>query len=746
MSLQKALMSVGALSALTVAATAGEPVALLTPVASEPAAEVSKPLTLAERWGAPKTCEAEHKLPAALEAALEKYTKPFPDPKAKRAEVIEKIKYSSACFYARTPEDYERLVRLYDLLPPSMLNEDRFVSDSTVFVGNGGVQFGASGRAQPVSLTISYPADGVQWGTSAGFGVGPNVLGAKLNGFFGVSNVDRARELIRQAFGSWRRNGGIIYTEVADDNTIETTGTGRTAARGDIRIGSYPLDGFFNVLAYNNFTSSGSDMNYDADDFAAGSFYDSSNSYRFFRNVTAHEHGHGMSYIHSVPCNGTKLMEPQATDVFEMVVNDDRRGIQRNYGDRFADNNSALVATDFGNLTSPSVRSVIERDLSTNGTAGFDNSDEDWFKFTLGSAQNVVITVDPTGGSYTTGQQSSGCSGTTATVNADQAGNLNIELRDSTGAAVLQTAASAAAGSNEVLTANGLAAGTYTVRVFDVGPNAAANQILQTYDLTVAVAGATAPPQAIAGINKRIGQGFPCWFRGDLNSRALQPGSSITLYQWDFENDGTFDASGAEASTVYTTVGLRTVRLRVTDSNGRTDDDTITVDVFSAVPPPAPGSFNLVSPANGGNTTDTTPTLDWSDASNVDFYRLTFDDNSDFSSPIINNFDVFGSSEVTLSPGTATVGNTYYWRVTAHNAFGTTAMTPATGSFSVINVPPPCPADLDNNGVINVVDLTIFLGNFGTAVTPGSNGDLDGNGLVNVVDLTIFLGVFGTAC
>jgi hypothetical protein len=742
MSLQKSLMSVGALSALTVAAFAGEPVALLTPVAPAPAGEPAE-LTLAQRWGTPMACDSSHKLPAALEAALEKYCKPFADPAAKRAEVIEKIKYSNACFYAQTPEDFERLVRTYDLLPPSLLGEERFVSDSTVFVGNGGVG-AAAGRAQPISITYSFPADGVTWGTGGSFGSGPNVLLAKLGGFFGASNVDRARELIRQSFASWRRNGGIIYTEVADDNTPETTGTGRNPARGDVRIGSYSLDGFFNVLAYNNFTISGSDMNLDADDMAAGSFYDSTNGYRFFRNTVAHEHGHGMSYIHSIPCDNTKLMEPQLSTGFDSVVNDDRRGIQRNYGDRFAGNISGATAVDFGTLTGPN-RSIIERDLSTNGTTGFNGTSQDFFKFTLGSAQNVVITVDPTGGVYNTGQQSSGCTGTTASVNADQAGNLNIELRDAAGTTVLQTAASAGAGVNEVLTANGLAAGTYTVRVFDVGPNTAVNQILQTYDLSIVVAGATAPPQAIAGVNKRIGQGFPCWFRGDLHSRALQPGASITSYQWDFDGNGTFDATGAEASTTYSTVGVRNVTLRVTDSNGRTDDDTITVDVFSAVPPPPPGAFNLLSPLNGANTTDTTPTLDWSDSANADAYRLTFDDNADFSSPIINNFEVSGS-EVTLSPGTVVIGSTYYWKVTAVNPFGTVASTPVSRSFTVIAVPPPCPGDLDGDGQRNTVDLVIFLGNFGLAVNPGTNGDLDNNGVVNVVDLTILLGNFGVPC
>ncbi|MFM9958396.1 MAG: PKD domain-containing protein [Phycisphaerales bacterium] len=755
MSLQRAVLTFATLSALSLTTASGEPDTVIIPKpapaqaepAAQPSADSAGPLSLADRWSRKDAakCDVTQHLNPLLAAALDKYAKPFPDPQAKKREVIEKIKYSPACYYAATQEDFDRLVRMYDLMPASLLGEERFVSATTVFVGDGGVVPNASGRAQPINLTISYPADGTTWGTGSGFGTGPNVLRNRMDGFFGNANADRAYELIRQAFGSWRRNGGITYTEVLDDNSPETTATGRSNFRGDVRIGSYFLDGFFNVLAYNNFTSSGSDMNFDSGDFAGGSFYDSTDAFRFFRNVTAHEHGHGMSYIHSVPCNDTKLMEPQASTGFEMVANDDRRGIQRNYGDRLADNNSPAAATDFGNLTSPILTSIIERDLSTNSATGFDNSDEDWFRFTLGSTQNIVITVDPTGGVYTTGQQSGGCSGTTASVNADQAGNLNIELRDSAGAVVIQTAATSAAGVNEVLTRNGVPAGTYTVRVFDVGPNATVNQFLQTYDLTLNVGGATAPPQAIAGINKRIGQGLVCWFRGDLNSRAVQPGAGISSYQWDFTNDGTFDASGAEVSTIYATAGLRTVRLRVTDTNGRIDDDTITVNVFDNTPPPPPGSCNLLTPANGAVITDLAPTFDWTDATNIESYTLTVDDNADFSSPL---FTVsVTASEAFTSFGTFSENVTYFWKVLAVNPFGSTPATPTSFSFRINTTPPPaCPGDFDGDGQRNTVDLVTFLSFFGTTQPPNTNGDLDGNGLVNTVDLVTFLAVFGVPC
>lgn len=59
---------------------------------------------------------------------------------------------------------------------------------------------------------------------------------------------------------------------------------------------------------------------------------------------------------------------------------------------------------------------------------------------------------------------------------------------------------------------------------------------------------------------------------------------------------------------------------------------------------------------------------------------------------------------------------------------------------------PPCLGDLNNDGLINTVDLTILLAAFGDAVIPGTPGDLNNDGLINTMDLTTFLGLFGTAC
>jgi len=522
----------------------------------------------------------EDKLPDAMEAALQEIACRAADPIAKRDELIDKVIRSNQC-YSRTMTQAQwlRSIQTLELLPPGIFNEPggvRFFTANTCWTGNGSQA--SAGRAVAANLTVSFPADGVAWDG------GNNVLDARLGTLFGATAKDRGREFIRQALSNWRTNSGLTYTEVADDNIAFTTSVTHSPLRGDIRIGARPQDGAFGILAYNNFPTSGGDMVMDADEFIGGEFAIAGNNYRGFRNTVSHEHGHGTGYIHSVPCNNTKLMEPQLSTSFDMLEIDEIRGAQRNYGDKFVGNNSAANAKNFGDLTTPIVKSIIEKNLSTNGTSGFNNSDEDWFKFTLSTAQNVVITVDPTGGTYDNGQQSSGCTGTVTSVVAEQAGNLNIELRDSTGTTLISTANTGGVGVTEVLTMNNLAPGTYTVRVVDVGPNT--NQTVQLYDMTIRVGTAKAPPTAIAGMNKRIMAGQVCYFMGNVNSYANETGATITAYAWDLDGDGIFEvANNATPTRTYTNNGVVNVTLRVTDSFGMTATDTIQVVVFGATCP-----------------------------------------------------------------------------------------------------------------------------------------------------------------
>ncbi|MCC6322424.1 MAG: immunoglobulin domain-containing protein [Phycisphaerales bacterium] len=497
----------------------------------------------------------------------------------------------SACFVPNpTPAELEEIMGRFRALPPPLTVgfQDRYYTAGTVWTGAGSQ--GPSTRATAASLTYSFPNDGTTWGDGQVGPSSPNDLNAHLTALFGATALDRGREYIRQGLASWRRFGALTYTEVADDNVAFTESTANVATRGNTRIGSNP-QGTSGTLAYNLFPTDGSDMTLNSDYFVGSAFSDAGSNYRYLRNVVAHEHGHGLGFIHPVPCNNTKLMEPFISLAFDMTQLEEWRGMGRNYGDRFMGNNSGAAARDFGNLTTPSLKSIVEQNLSTNGTGGFNNSDEDWFKFTLSSSQAVTISTAPLGSSITMGQQSGGCSGTTATVEQNVAGNLNIELRNgSNGATVLQTANAAAAGATETLSAGTLAAGTYWVRVVDAGPNDSTDQFVQIYNLTIRVATAKAPPTAIAGLHKRVQANTVAYFMGNVNSYTNDTdagGSQATIstYAWDLDGDGTFEVANNPSPTRspgYVSNGTYPVTLRVTDENGQADTDTINVVVFGA--------------------------------------------------------------------------------------------------------------------------------------------------------------------
>jgi len=471
-----------------------------------------------------------------------------------------------------------------------------------VWAGEG--QLGFPARATRATLTYSFPADGTIWGDGQNGPSGPNNLSAKLTAIFGTGNADRGREYIRQGLASWRRVSGLTYTEVADDNSQFNTQNEHVPERGDTRIAAN-AQGRTGILAYNYFPGA-SDMTLNSDYMnPGGEMGGSGNTYRYLRNVVAHEHGHGLGYIHPIPCDGTKLMEPFISLGFDMAQSDETRGAGSNYGDRFGGNTSGELAKDFGTLTGPS-RSVIEQNLSTNGIAGLNGTDQDWYRFTLASSQTVTIAAAPTGGSAIQGQQDGqfgGCSGSTPTVNAAQAGNLSVELRTGVnGATLLQTAAAAGPGVTETLSAGTLGAGTYWARIVDVGPNPAVNQTLQTYTLTIRVGTSKAPPTAIAGLHKRVQANTTAFFIGNLNSYINEPGTSISTYAWDLDGDGTFEvANNATPNRTYVSNGTYPATLRCTDSNGQTAIDTINVTVFGATTTVA-----TASPA-AGNTSTTVP-------------------------------------------------------------------------------------------------------------------------------------------
>ena len=57
--------------------------------------------------------------------------------------------------------------------------------------------------------------------------------------------------------------------------------------------------------------------------------------------------------------------------------------------------------------------------------------------------------------------------------------------------------------------------------------------------------------------------------------------------------------------------------------------------------------------------------------------------------------------------------------------------------------PPQLPEDVNKDGVVNIIDLTLVASNFGK--TGQNDADVNGDGVVNIVDLTLVAGAFGNA-
>ena len=87
----------------------------------------------------------------------------------------------------------------------------------------------------------------------------------------------------------------------------------------------------------------------------------------------------------------------------------------------------------------------------------------------------------------------------------------------------------------------------------------------------------------------------------------------------------------------------------------------------------------LVSPANGSTVSENRPRLEWMGAAWAGSYRVLVDDDSDFSSPVVNR-EV--SAQKWIVPPEELAPGTYYWKVVATDGGGRMSETP-TWTFTV---------------------------------------------------------------
>lgn len=345
-----------------------------------------------------------HSAAALLLVCLVLLFAPTPKPNDPVSDVTDYNQFSplAVCFNQDTDPEYvaEWTRRLLDRA--GSLDYNLGGRWSNTAHGTGGVQ------GDKVILTYSFVPDGTSIEGD------PSVLFARMNEMFGTPQVWQG--LFAQVFERWGEVTGNSYEMVSDDGAAwGQNSPGVIGVRGDVRIASTQIDGGSGVLAYNFFPNRG-DMVLDA----AESWNNPTQNYIFLRNVVAHEHGHGIGIEHVCPIASTKLLEPFYTPAFEGPQHDDILAGQRGYGDPFEPNDDYTESYDLGAITG--IREVQLASLD-------DETDSDWWRFTVVANRSLTITVEPDGYTYLEGQQNGdgSCEAGTTYNTADNQ-NLNIAL------------------------------------------------------------------------------------------------------------------------------------------------------------------------------------------------------------------------------------------------------------------------------------------------------------------------------
>jgi hypothetical protein len=106
----------------------------------------------------------------------------------------------------------------------------------------------------------------------------------------------------------------------------------------------------------------------------------------------------------------------------------------------------------------------------------------------------------------------------------------------------------------------------------------------------------------------------------------------------------------------------------------------------------APSAPTLVSPSNGATGVSLTPTLQWNAVSGASSYRVQVDDNSDFSSVVVDASGLTGTS-YSVPSGKLNYNTKYYWRVNASNSYGTSGWS-SVWNFTTMVSPPSAPTNV----------------------------------------------------
>lgn len=143
---------------------------------------------------------------------------------------------------------------------------------------------------------------------------------------------------------------------------------------------------------------------------------------------------------------------------------------------------------------------------------------------------------------------------------------------------------------------------------------------------------------------------------------------------------------------------------------------------------------SLVATASDGQVK-----LDWAQVPNADNYTVRWGQNGEwssysndpgFSNPTTSSYTVTG----------LTNGQTYIFSVAARESTGTYIKGDYSNAVTASPAAPGNTSDINADGTIDIVDLSILLSNWGPT---GSTSDINSDGKVDIIDLSILLSAWG---
>lgn len=359
-------------------------------------------------------------------------------------------------------------------------------------------------QGSPVTVTWSFAPDGTNVQ-----GPASNLISFLDTNFgAGSGNADYTQRpwfsIFDQSFARLNALAGVTFVyEPHDDGAAFSSVTrGVIGIRGDQRLGGKSYGAGNSTLA-SNFFPDWSDMMINTDQ--AGFLANPVNNYRGFRNTLMHELMHGLGISHVSSSDARFLIEPVLGTSFDGPQLDDILAMQRLYGDvleKNGGNDTAAAATLLGTLGEgqPLVRGTLGDSTVVAGTAvDFlsidDNSDTDFYRFTLNQPLAVTLSVTPKGTSYQTTNPDTSLPETT--FNSRELSDLSLALFDANGVVQLGSTADA----------NGLGGGETIVRELNSGSYLArikgAQDDVQLYQL--AVSGSAIGPDNLTWVGAEAG-------------------------------------------------------------------------------------------------------------------------------------------------------------------------------------------------------------------------------------------------